>query len=298
MTKPIHNNTKLTHIKKPRLSLTSIATLSSKPSQPDWLVKDILVAKQPLVIGGPPKSLKTSLALDLAVSLGTGTHFLNTFQVSKQRRVAVFSGESGQTTINETLQRIVHSKGKSVDTCLVHCGFRLPRLSHLADRNELRALLKKEEIEVVVIDPLYLCLLAGSQNLSAANLYDIGPILAETSEACSRAGATLVLVHHTTKTSQVKPGLATLTDLSFSGVAEFARQWVLISRSKEYIPGSGKHDLILSIGGSAGHSSRWNVRIDEGSGNGKERDWSVEIEGDQPDKQSYCRTRSGRKNKL
>lgn len=61
MTKPIHNNTKLTHIEKPRLSLTSIATLSSKPSQPEWLVKDILVAKQPLVIGGPPKSLKTSL---------------------------------------------------------------------------------------------------------------------------------------------------------------------------------------------------------------------------------------------
>lgn len=98
-----NNATEAPAERQPRLSLTSMAELCDESTEPEWLVEHVLAAKQPMVIGGPPKALKTSLALDLAVSLATGTKFLGTFDVPVACGVAVFSGESGRTTINETM---------------------------------------------------------------------------------------------------------------------------------------------------------------------------------------------------
>ncbi len=223
---------KVTDKRKPRLSLMTVAEMKAKTPDVTMLIDNIMVEGQPMVIGGPPKSLKTTLLLDLAVSLGTGTPFLDMFAVSKPQAVAVFSGESGKATVLETIARILKAKGKTSNDCKVHCGFRLPRLSSVSDRNELRGLIRDNEIGVAIIDPLYLCLLNGNQTLSAANLFDVGAVLAAASDACSRAGATMVLIHHTTKSSATKSGNATLNDLAFAGVGEFARQWMLVNRDQ------------------------------------------------------------------
>jgi hypothetical protein len=64
-----------------------------------WLIKNVLVRDQPALLGGPKKSLKTSIMLDAAISLGTGKPFLGKFEIPERVRVAVLSGESGQSTI-------------------------------------------------------------------------------------------------------------------------------------------------------------------------------------------------------
>ena len=264
--------------KKPRLSLVGMADLCDEGTAPDWLVERVLVRDQPMLIGGPHKSLKTSLALDLAVSLATGTRFLNTFAVPKSCTVAVFSGESGRQVINETVQRICRAKGRNPAECDVLCGFTLPRLGSAADRNELRHLVRDNGIGVVIVDPLYLCM-GGDRPVAASNLYEVGPVLAQFADASRRAGATPVFVHHTVKATSAKRTTVGLSDLAFAGVAEFARQWLLVGRAAEYVPGSGVHDLSLSIGGSAGHSSRWAVRVDEGREVGQRR-WALRVRSD------------------
>lgn len=277
---------------RPSLSLIDSATFAAKTYHQEWLVENILVSGQPCVVGGPGKAMKTSLVLDLAISLGSGTPFLGKFEVPEARRVAVFSGESGAATIQETARRIAEARGVDPSKeCRVHWGFRLPRLSDPTSVKELSDLIRSTQARVVILDPLYLCLLAGGGKVSASNLYEVGPILAGVADACSRAGATLVIVHHATKTasSGKKGTVTTLNDLAFAGIGEFARQWVLVNRRTPYRPGSGVHDLVLSIGGSAGHSSQWRVLIDEGvfdADDPAERRWDVSVERDHPESES------------
>src|SRR5262249_9044747 len=80
----------------------------------DWLVPKILVAGQPAIVGGPSKAMKTSVMIDLAVSIGAGgdTRFMGHFAVGKPGKpVGFISAESGGATIKETFQRVCQARG-------------------------------------------------------------------------------------------------------------------------------------------------------------------------------------------
>lgn len=271
------------------------AQLIEKAARPEWLVEGIFVRGQPLVIGGPKKALKTSLAVDLAVSLATGEPFLGSFPVPKPVRVAFISGESGEWAVTRTVQRVYAAKrprlgrprgGKApapydwtkLDNLLV--DFRLPQLGRMTDLRALAHGLEEFGAEVVFIDPLYLCLLAGTEGKSASNLYDVGPLLYEASRACLGVGSTPGLLHHAVKA--LAPGEpCELEHLSMSGIAEFARQWLLINRRERFDPDSGRHALWVSVGGSCGQAGLWAVDVDEGQlgDDFGGRHWRVAVEG-------------------
>ena len=50
----------------------SLEALTSGTYTHNWLIKNVLVEGSPAIVGGPKKALKTSILLDLAVSLGIG----------------------------------------------------------------------------------------------------------------------------------------------------------------------------------------------------------------------------------
>ena len=199
----------------------------------------------------------------------------------------MLSGESGEMTIQETLLRVCKSKDVRPESLkeTLRFGFQLPRLSDTAQLAELSRVIERRRIEVVIIDPIYLCLIDGNpyRRVDTSNLFDMGPLIRTVVTACQPA--TPLLVHHSKKNMTAKDGTfgrygqPDLDDLSMAGFAEYARQWILLKRSERYEPASGVHKLWLSMGGSAGHVGEWEIEIREGTrqSNSEGRTWETSI---------------------
>jgi hypothetical protein len=248
----------------------------------EWHINGVLVKDRPGVIGGPQKSMKTSITVDLHVSLATGSRFLGEFEVPRPTKVLLISGESGAAVVQETCRRVCRSRGIDPDVMegFAYWGFDLPRLDSPEQLRALADFIQEHKIEVVILDPLYLCLLTGGHSIDPANLFDVGPLLKTITRTCLDAGATPLLVHHFKKTRENPHGPPELEDLSFAGIQEFARQWILVNRRARYEPGTGHHQLWLSVGGSDGHSGEWAVDISEGAVDEefRDRDWVVTVD--------------------
>jgi len=138
--------------------------------------------------------------------------------------------------------------------------------------NVLRETIVNHGIEVLIVDPAYLCM----PSADAGNLFANGPLLKAMAHTCDEGGAQLVLIHHFKKQGvdrrYVEPELE---DIAYSGFQEFARQWILLGRRGKYVEGSGYHQLWLKTGGSAGHGGCWALDIEEGPYEfGQERIWA------------------------
>ncbi|HEV3304178.1 MAG TPA: AAA family ATPase [Planctomycetaceae bacterium] len=277
-----------------RFPLLTSAAFDKINYRRQFLIEDLLVNRQVCVLGGPKKSLKTSVICDMAISLATGTRCLGHFPVPRAKRVAVFSGETSPGDLQDLARRVCAARKlrlEQADQVLwVH---NLPMLSKKHDLAALTGFLRDTEIDVAFVDPLFLCLLDLASSSLATNLYAIGPVLRAAAQACLEVGTTPVFAHHSTKGANKsnrshqrtsKRGSQSivpldLDDLAFAGVAEFARQWILLGRSEPYVPGTGRHRLTMTAGGSAGHSGCWHVEVDEGTADSelKGRRWRPRV---------------------
>lgn len=253
----------------------SCADLMAAEFNVRFLVDWILTEGQPCILAGPQKSLKTSILTDLALSLCTAGYFLGRFKVPEAVSVGMMTGESGLPTNQDAIRRISSSAG--IDPTIIRNFYltdRVPRFDHLHHTDALKAFLFDHEIQVLLIDPLYMAIDGDNQ----ANLAAQGEQLRRVNELCSECGATLVLCHHSKKeTSKIFSPLD-LSDLSGAGHAEWARQWILLSRREPYTAGTGSHRLWLNVGGSFGHGGLWGLDVEEGrlSDHGGRR-WDVSL---------------------
>jgi hypothetical protein len=248
--------------------LVGCVTHMKQEYRTDWAVGRILVMREPAVIGGPQKSLKTSIAMDLALSLASGKDFLGYFRVHSKRRTAFISGESGEATLQDLCRRVLLCKGidggayEELEEQL-YFDFTLPKVSSPSDLSELTRGLRDAGVQVLVLDPLYLCLLAGNTRANAANLFDMGPLLQEVTRACLDAGATPILIAHSRKDQSNRGGPMDLEHIAFSGTQQFARQWFLVNPRARFDPDTGTHRLHFSVGGSAGQGGYWHLDVVE-----------------------------------
>lgn len=253
----------------------TMTQLQETTDQIEDLIQDVLVAGQPCVVAGPKKAMKTSILTELAVSLATKSAFANRFRVTRACRVLFMSGESGIPTLRETVARVCESKGIDVfDVENLIISNKTPVFDDPMHEDAMRSVIAATGAEVVIFDPAYMCI-EGDGN--EGNLFSMGRKLRRITELCEKAGAMMILVHHSRKNVLAPYQPPELEDIAWAGFQEFARQWILISRRQRYEPGTGQHKLHLCCGGSAGHGGQWGIDISEGiRKDGRLRHWEIQ----------------------
>jgi hypothetical protein len=229
----------------------------------EWLVKNWVVAGQNLIVGGPPKCLKTSVLVDLAVSIAAGVPFLDTFEVPNPEPVLVISGESGLPVIQDLRRRVVESKKVEPLRENLLWTDTLPTITRPEQVAKLETVIEDRGVKFAVLDPAYLAMFAAGGGDQASNVMAMGPLLREFGKLGERTGCTLTLVHHFRKQQGAVWREPTLQDLALSGFAEWARQWMMLSRPERY-RGDGRHQLYLEGGGAAAGASQWALHVEEG----------------------------------
>lgn len=258
-----------------RFRVWSCEELDAETPPLDYIVQDVLVSGQPCVIAGSVKCLKTSIAVDLALSVATGTPFLGKFPVDTARPVLIFSAESGKPAIRDLLRRMSKARGVEFPKVpLLKFIDDVPRLDNEKDVAAVAKLIREYGTKLLIVDPCYMAMPGEHQ----ASLSKQGEMLRTMGRVCELTGTTLAMVHHFKKPSPMRPsaGPPVLDDLSGSGHAEFARQWILLKRRSVYRVGSGYHDLRCVVGGSAGHQGDYALAVDEGNDD-RGRGWSVRV---------------------
>ncbi len=268
---------------KERFPLITSAQLAATDYTPRPIITDCLYAGHPGFIGGMFKTCKTLLAVDAAISIGSGLPFLNVFTIAAPMSVLYFSGEGGPSIIKDYGERVAGSKGTTEraftlsDVSNVQWCFSVPKLESLTDLDAMVECIRDTAAEVVFIDNTTLALSGDN----AGVVMKMGQIFGTAIARCAEVGATPIFVHHfkrTRATDQFAPG--ELADLTQAGAAEIAGQWWLLTRREAYDPDTpGQHRLWLNVGGRLGHGALHALDVQEGrlSDPGGRR-WDVDVQ--------------------
>ena len=215
-----------------KFRLFTAAQLNSTQPETRYLIPGVLAAGQLGGIFGAFKTLKTSLAADLLISLASGTPFLGRFPVSQPGRVLFLSGESGLPALKSIARRICSERGLSLETLENFvCSPDVPKLGDPFDMMAFTELVEREKPVCVVIDPAWLALGAKAKGGRNCHLFEIGQLLRPLAELCESTGCAVLVVHHCKQARKVGEP-ATLEEMAGSGFAEFSAQWLLVSRRR------------------------------------------------------------------
>lgn len=229
-----------------------------------WLVEGFWPEKSYGVLGGAKKTLKSYHAIDLALSVASGTSHLGHFPVAQARPVLYFVGEGGDKLFRYRTNGLARSAGITDDALAglpLHYTTGKEHLETDEFRDTVRRMLDEVQPGLVVVDSLYNYHPPG---IEAANVYERGPMLARLSDLVSGEAA-LVLVDHKSKGAASRTGSQDLDDLGYAGVSQWADAWALVEHRKGSVADeTNRYGLSMQYGSRLAGERRVDVDWDLG----------------------------------
>jgi hypothetical protein len=179
-----------------------VADVAAGEVQQPWLVQSLWAAGAVGLIGGHPKAGKTWLALDLSLSVASGTPCLDTFPVHNPGPVLLFLAEDSPHSARTRIEGLATHRQlqlRTLDLFLITAPSLL--LDRREDSDRLFATVDKLKPRLLVLDPLV--------RLHRSNENDAGEISALLSglRLIQRTyGTAVILVHHARKNGRGVPG--------------------------------------------------------------------------------------------
>lgn len=171
-----------------------------------WLVEGLWSWRALGVLGGSPKSNKTWTAVDIALSVASGTKALEAYPVPKPGRVVFFAAEDPQARLRERFEAIATRRGLAFKTLDVHLiDVPVLRLDDHHHQVRLVHTLQSLRPRLLVLDPL-VRLHRAEENSST----EISGILSFLRSIERELETAIIIVHHTRKDagSTTQPGQA------------------------------------------------------------------------------------------
>jgi len=181
-----------------------VHAIDPEPEGAQWLVQDLWSAAAVGVIGGPPKVCKSTLALDLAVSVASATACLGRFEVHTPGPVLVYLAEDALPRIRDRVAQLCQHRGLSLPGLALHVVTAPSlRLDLERDRRALQQTLSSLRPTLLILDPL-----VRLHCLDENSASDVSGLLSFLREINRRYHMALVLVHHMAKRSRRDLGQA------------------------------------------------------------------------------------------
>lgn len=186
------------------LPVARAADLEVAPKGQAWLVESIWSHLAVGFLAGQPKCTKTWMALDLAVSVASGTPCLGTFPVAAPGPVLVYLAEDALPRVRERILAISAARGVALDGLDLHV-ITAPclRLDEDGDRGRLVRTVEKLRPRLLVLDPL-VRLWSGDENNSG----EVSALLGFLRTLAREHDLALVVVHHMSKKARKNLGQA------------------------------------------------------------------------------------------
>jgi hypothetical protein len=175
-----------------------VVATSSTP----WLIDQLWTAQAVGIIGGTPKSYKTWMALEMAVSVASGSACLARFAVPSPGPVLLYAAEDSESALRSRLESLARHHGLD----LAYLDIRVItadslRLDRTADQDRLEATLTLHRPVLLILDPL-VRLHAIDENAAG----EIAALLGYLRLLQRKTGSAIALVHHARKNVSANGG--------------------------------------------------------------------------------------------
>jgi hypothetical protein len=180
---------------QPALMVVKAAALETSANRQPWLVEGLWTAAAVGVIGGQPKAGKTTLALDMAVSVASASPCLGVFPVHAPGPVLLYAAEESPATLRARLETIARMRGldfAQLDVRVIVANSL--RLDRSEDQERLDATVMHHRPALLILDPLIRIHMAD-ENASG----DIAALLGYLRALQRKSGAAVAVIHHVRK---------------------------------------------------------------------------------------------------
>jgi len=258
--------------------------LNKRLRKPSWLVESIWSDRAHGVLAGEAKTFKSFIASDLAVSIASGTPFLDHFQIPRTGHVIYIQEENDEGEVQDRFMRIASSRGLLGDVATYdakrdeviipehkhlpmhiynNIGFDLTdpdRLEWLADQCE------KYDPALIVLDPFYLMTPGVDENAQV----QVTPVLKHLLELKQNYDVGVLIIHHYKKQNTMNPiyGAARM-----SGTGVFHR-WF---ESAVYVERGDDQFSVRLLPDHRGHAPQGAIRCHFNLGTDEDLVYEVEI---------------------
>jgi hypothetical protein len=179
--------------------------LATQRKELRWLIEGLWSDQAVGVLGGEPKCCKSFCALDIAVSVASGTACLGRYQPAQTGRVLVYAAEDQEHVVRERLAGICAARGIDFTEALEVIAITEPsvRLDVRTHREQLTETVEKVEPKLVVLDP-FVRLHRCNEN----DVQEVAPMLSYLRNLQRRFHCAVLLVHHARKGGHSRGGQA------------------------------------------------------------------------------------------